>query len=153
VIAAKAIAFGEALQPEFKAYQIQVKNNAAALAKAMVSKGYALISGGTENHLMLIDLRPKGDDLLTGKLAENTLEACDITINKNTVPFETRSPFVTSGIRLGTPAVTSRGLKEAEMETIAAMIDKALTNHSNPEKLAEVKAEVHQLMSRFPLYA
>jgi glycine hydroxymethyltransferase len=130
-----------------------VKNNAAALAKAMVSKGYALISGGTENHLMLIDLRPKGDDLLTGKLAENTLEACDITINKNTVPFETRSPFVTSGIRLGTPAVTSRGLKEAEMETIAAMIDKALTNHSNPEKLAEVKAEVHQLMSRFPLYA
>jgi glycine hydroxymethyltransferase len=102
---------------------------------------------------MLIDLRPKGDDLLTGKLAENTLEACDITINKNTVPFETRSPFVTSGIRLGTPAVTSRGLKEAEMETIAAMIDKALTNHSNPEKLAEVKAEVHQLMSRFPLYA
>jgi glycine hydroxymethyltransferase len=153
VIAAKAIAFGEALQPEFKAYQIQVKNNAAALAKAMVSKGYALISGGTENHLMLIDLRPKGDDLLTGKLAENTLEACDITINKNTVPFETRSPFVTSGIRLGTPAVTSRGLKEAEMEIIAAMIDKALTNHSNPEKLAEVKAEVHQLMSRFPLYA
>lgn len=153
VIAAKAVAFGEALQPEFKAYQIQVKNNAAALAKAMVAKGYALISGGTDNHLMLIDLRPKGDDKLTGKLAENTLVACDITINKNTVPFETRSPFVTSGIRLGTPAVTSRGLKEAEMETIAELIDKALTNHSNPEKLAEVKAEVHQLMSRFPLYA
>lgn len=153
MIAAKAVAFGEALQPEFKAYQIQVKNNAAALAKAMVAKGYALISGGTDNHLMLIDLRPKGDDKLTGKLAENTLVACDITINKNTVPFETRSPFVTSGIRLGTPAVTSRGLKEAEMETIAELIDKALTNHSNPEKLAEVKAEVHHLMSRFPLYA
>lgn len=151
VIAAKAVAFGEALHPDFKAYQIQVKKNASALADAMVKRGYAIISGGTDNHLMLIDLRPKGDDL-TGKLAENTLVACDITINKNTVPFETRSPFVTSGMRLGTPAVTSRGLKEADMETIAMLIDKALTNHSNPEVLKEVKSDVHRLMSGFPLY-
>ncbi|MCC7297451.1 MAG: serine hydroxymethyltransferase [Bacteroidia bacterium] len=153
VIAAKAIAFGEALQPAFKEYQQQVKNNASVLANAMVAKGYAVISGGTDNHLMLIDLRPKGDDALTGKLAENTLVACDITINKNTVPFETRSPFVTSGMRLGTAAVTSRGLKENDMETIAALIDKALSNHSNPSVLEEVKAEVHTLMVRFPLYA
>lgn len=151
VIAAKAVAFGEALHPDFKTYQIQVKKNATALAAAMVKRGYAIISGGTDNHLMLIDLRPKGDDL-TGKLAENTLVACDITINKNTVPFETRSPFVTSGMRLGTPAVTSRGLKEDDMETIAMLIDKALTHHSNPEILKEVKSEVHSLMSRFPLY-
>lgn len=152
VIAAKAVAFGEALSPAFKEYQKQVKANASALANAMVARGYAIISGGTDNHLMLIDLRPKGDEALTGKLAENTLVACDITINKNTVPFETRSPFVTSGIRLGTAAVTTRGMKENDMETIAALIDKALTHHSDAAALAEVKAGVHSLVSQFPLY-
>ncbi len=152
VIAAKAVAFGEALSPAFKEYQKQVKANASALANAMVARGYAIISGGTDNHLMLIDLRPKGDEALTGKLAENTLVACDITINKNTVPFETRSPFVTSGIRLGTAAVTTRGMKENDMETIAALIDKALTHHADAGVLAEVKAGVHNLVSQFPLY-
>jgi glycine hydroxymethyltransferase len=152
VIAAKAIAFGEALQPEFKQYQQQVKKNAAALAAGMVSRGYSIISGGTDNHLMLIDLRPKGENL-TGKLAENTLGLCDITVNKNTVPFETRSPFVTSGIRLGTAAVTSRGLNEADMDIIAALIDEALMNPENTEALNNVKARVHALMARYPLYA
>jgi len=152
VIAAKAIAFGEALQPEFKTYQMQVKKNAAALAAGMVSRGYSIISGGTDNHLMLIDLRPKGDNL-TGKLAENTLGLCDITVNKNTVPFETRSPFVTSGIRLGTAAVTSRGLNEADMDAIAALIDEALMNPENSVVLNSVKSKVHALMARYPLYA
>ena len=152
VIAAKAIAFGEALQPEFKQYQQQVKKNAAALAAGMVSRGYSIISGGTDNHLMLIDLRPKGDNL-TGKLAENTLGLCDITVNKNTVPFETRSPFVTSGIRLGTAAVTSRGLNEADMDIIATLIDEALMNPENTEVLNSVKSKVHELMARYPLYA
>ncbi|MFN5218185.1 MAG: serine hydroxymethyltransferase [Sphingomonadales bacterium] len=152
VSAAKAIAFGEALQPEFKQYQEQVKKNAAALAAGMVSRGYSVISGGTDNHLMLIDLRPKGDNL-TGKLAENTLGLCDITVNKNTVPFETRSPFVTSGIRLGTSAVTTRGLNEADMDTIAALIDEALMNTENTEVLNSVKNRVHALMAKYPLYA
>ncbi len=152
VIAAKAIAFGEALQPEFKQYQQQVKKNAAALAAGMVSRGYSIISGGTDNHLMLIDLRPKGANL-TGKLAENTLGLCDITVNKNTVPFETRSPFVTSGIRLGTAAVTSRGLNEADMDIIATLIDEALMNPENTEVLNSVKSKVHALMARYPLYA
>ncbi len=151
VIAAKAVAFGEALQPGFKHYMQQVANNAQALANAMVNRGYSIISGGTNNHLMLIDLRSKNPDL-TGKLAEETLGKCDITINKNTVPFETRSPFVTSGIRLGTPAVTSRGLKETEMEEIAALIDTALSNTNNDSVLAEVKTKVHSLMQQFPLY-
>jgi glycine hydroxymethyltransferase len=152
VIAAKAVAFGEALQPEFRNYQLQVRANAAALAHAMVARGYAVISGGTDNHMMLIDLRPKGDENLTGKLAENTLVACDITINKNTVPFETRSPFVTSGIRLGVAAVTTRGMKEPEMEWIADRIDKALSNHGDASIIASVKEEVHKLMADFPLY-
>lgn len=152
VIAAKAIAFGEALLPEFKEYQLQVKKNAAALAAGMVSRGYSVISGGTDNHLMLIDLRPKGETL-TGKLAENTLGQCDITVNKNTVPFETRSPFVTSGIRLGTSAVTTRGLKEADMEAIAALIDEALMNPENTDVLNSVKTRVHALMAEYPLYA
>lgn len=152
VIAAKAIAFGEALQPEFKTYQMQVKKNAAALAAGMVGRGYSIISGGTDNHLMLIDLRPKGENL-TGKLAENTLGLCDITVNKNTVPFETRSPFVTSGIRLGTAAITSRGLNEADMDAIAALIDEALMNPENTEVLNSVKSKVHALMARYPLYA
>jgi glycine hydroxymethyltransferase len=118
----------------------------------MVSRGYSVISGGTDNHLMLIDLRPKGDNL-TGKLAENTLGLCDITVNKNTVPFETRSPFVTSGIRLGTSAVTTRGLNEADMDTIAALIDEALMNTENTEVLNSVKNRVHALMAKYPLYA
>lgn len=152
VIAAKAVAFGEALTPEFAVYTKQVINNANALAKAMVSKGYSIISGGTSNHMMLIDLRSKSADL-TGKLAENTLVKCDITINKNAVPFETRSPFVTSGIRLGTPAITSRGLKEPQMLEIAELIDLALTHHNEENILAQVKNRVHQLMANYPLYA
>ena len=130
----------------------QVKSNANALAKSMVELGYKIISGGTDNHLMLIDLRPKGD-MITGKLAENTLVKCDITINKNTVPFETRSPFVTSGIRLGTPAITSRGMKEEDMSKIASLIDKALMNHDNPDVLIDIKLEVNNWMKQFPLYS
>ncbi|MEN9344703.1 MAG: serine hydroxymethyltransferase [Bacteroidota bacterium] len=151
VIAAKAVAFGEALSEDYKIYMKQVKANAAALAKSMVDLGYKIISGGTENHLMLIDLRPKGDEI-TGKLAENTLVKCDITINKNTVPFETRSPFVTSGIRLGTPAITSRGMKEEHMPKIAQLIDKALMNHNNEAVLTEIRNEVNTWMKSFPLY-
>ncbi len=151
VIAAKAVAFGEALSEDYKTYMKQVKANAAALAKSMVDLGYKIISGGTENHLMLIDLRPKGDEI-TGKLAENTLVKCDITINKNTVPFETRSPFVTSGIRLGTPAITSRGMKEEHMPKIAQLIDKALMNHNNEAVLTEIRNEVNTWMKSFPLY-
>jgi len=139
VIAAKAVAFGEALTDTFDTYCDQVIANAKALAAAMVNRGYSIISGGTDNHMMLIDLRSKSDDL-TGKLAEKTLEKCEITINKNTVPFETRSPFVTSGIRLGTSAITTRGLKELDMETLANWIDKALTNHENEEMLNQSKA-------------
>jgi len=151
IIAAKAIAFGEALTDEYKIYMQQVKTNAHALANAMVALGYAIISGGTDNHLMLIDLRPKHPEL-TGKLAEDTLGLCDITINKNAVPFETRSPFVTSGIRLGTPAITTRGLTENEMPEIAQLIDDALTNPDNEIVIANVKARVHLLMKKFPLY-
>ncbi|MDI1234600.1 MAG: serine hydroxymethyltransferase [bacterium] len=151
VIAAKAVAFGEALTPEFEVYCKQVRANASSLAKAMVDLGYKIISGGTDNHLMLIDLRPKGDDI-TGKLAENTLVKCDITINKNTVPFETRSPFVTSGMRLGTPAMTSRGMKESDMPVIATLIDDALMNHSNDNRLKEIKMKVNGMMQGFPLY-
>jgi len=151
VIAAKAIAFGEALSEDFKTYGIQVMANAQALAKAMVSRGYAVISGGTDNHLMLSDLRPKSDTL-TGKQAENALVRCDITINKNAVPFETRSPFVTSGIRLGTPAVTTRGMKEAHMEQIADFIDRALMDPENEAYLESIKKEVNAFMQAFPLY-
>lgn len=152
IIAAKAVAFGEALTPAFKEYGKQVVANAQALARAMVSRGYKLISGGTDNHLMLIDLRTKSDQL-TGKLAENSLVKADITINKNTVPFETRSPFVTSGIRIGTPAVTTRGLKESDMETIASLIDEVLVNVDNEEVINSVRLKVHDLMAKFPLYA
>ena len=151
VIAAKAIAFEEALSDDFKTYGIQVMANAQALAKAMVSRRYAVISGGTDNHLMLIDLRPKSDSL-TGKLAENALVRCDITINKNAVPFETRSPFVTSGIRLGTPAVTTRGMKEEHMEQIADFIDRALMDPENESNLESIKKEVNAFMQAFPLY-
>ncbi|MFM7639238.1 MAG: serine hydroxymethyltransferase, partial [Bacteroidota bacterium] len=148
----KAVAFGEALTEEFGTYCKQVMSNAQALAAAMVSKGYSVISGGTENHMMLIDLRTKSDTL-TGKIAEDTLVKCHITINKNAVPFETRSPFVTSGIRLGTPAITSRGLTPEHMPLVAELIDTALTHHQDPEVLEQVKTRVMDLMKGFPLYA
>ncbi|NBX65266.1 MAG: serine hydroxymethyltransferase [Bacteroidetes bacterium] len=152
VIAAKAVAFGEALTDEFAEYCKHVMSNAQALAKAMVERGYSVISGDTENHMMLIDLRSKSD-ILTGKMAEDTLVKCHITINKNAVPFETRSPFVTSGIRLGTPAITSRGLKADQMPLIAELIDTALTHYANDTVLGEVKIRVMDLMKGFPLYA
>jgi glycine hydroxymethyltransferase len=152
VIAAKAIAFGEDLTPGYKTYCQQVIKNSQALANALVAKGYAIISGGTDNHLMLIDLRPK-DAELTGKMAENTLGECDITINKNAVPFETRSPMVTSGMRLGTPALTTRGLVEKDMETLATLIDTALINRDKPNIIADVKKDINSMMSKFPLYA
>ncbi len=151
VIAAKAVAYGEALEPSFKEYGKQVIANATALSKAMVARGYKIISGGTDNHMMLIDLRPK-DENLTGKVAENALVKADITINKNAVPFETRSPFVTSGIRIGTPAVTTRGMKAEHMDTIAELIDRVLVNPEDEANLAAVKSEVNALMKDFPLY-
>jgi glycine hydroxymethyltransferase len=151
VIAAKAIAFGEALKPEYKEYCEQIIKNAKRLSEEMVKRGYSVISGGTDNHMMLIDLRSK-DENLTGKLAENTLVKCDITVNKNAVPFETRSPFITSGIRIGTPAITTRGLKEVHMEKIATLIDEALSNHDNDEILKSVGERVRSFMKEFPLY-
>ena len=151
IIAAKAVAYQEALQPEFRAYGEQVMKNAQALAGAMISKGYQIISGGTDNHLMLIDLRPKSDSL-TGKVAENTLVRADITVNKNAVPFETRSPFVTSGVRIGTPAVTTRGMKEPEMIKIADLIDRVLINTEDDSIISQVRKEVNELSLRFPLY-
>ena len=151
VIAAKAIAYGEALNPSYKEYCKQVIRNAQALAKAMVSRGYKIISGGTDNHMMLIDLRPK-DENLTGKVAENALVKADITINKNAVPFETRSPFVTSGIRIGTPAITTRGMRESDMDTIAELIDRVLMNPEDEATLTAVRAEVNAWMKDFPLY-
>jgi glycine hydroxymethyltransferase len=151
VIAAKAVAYGEALEPSFKEYGKQVIANAAALSKAMVARGYKIISGGTDNHMMLIDLRPK-DENLTGKLAENALVKADITINKNAVPFETRSPFVTSGIRIGTPAITTRGMKAEHMDKVAELIDRVLVNPENETNIAAVKSEVNAWMNDFPLY-
>ena len=151
VIAAKAVAYREALEPSYKEYCKQVIANAAALAKAMVGRGYKIISGGTDNHMMLIDLRPK-DINLTGKLAENALVKADITINKNAVPFETRSPFVTSGIRIGTPAITTRGMKAEHMDLVADLIDRALMNPEDESNLAAIKGEVNKLMQDFPLY-
>ncbi|WP_025145024.1 serine hydroxymethyltransferase [Pedobacter jeongneungensis] len=149
IIAAKAIAFGEALSEEYGIYIKQVAANAQAMAKAFVAKGYGIISGGTDNHLMLIDLRNKN---ITGKVAENALEKAEITVNKNMVPFDDKSPFVTSGIRVGTAAITTRGLKEAEMEQIVELIDRVLTNPEDEANLNAVKAEVIQLVSAFPLY-
>ncbi len=151
-IAAKAVSFFEALQPEFKEYQMQVKKNAAAMAEAFIAKGYKVVSGGTDNHVMLIDLRTKFPDL-TGKVAEKTLVQADITVNKNMVPFDSRSPFQTSGIRVGSPAVTSRGLVEKDMVLIVDLIDKVLSNIDNPQVLDEVKAAARQLMSGRPLNA
>ena len=149
IIAAKAIAFGEALTDEFLHYQIQVKKNAAAMAKAFVAKDYTLISGGTDNHVMLIDLRNKN---ITGKDAEYALEKAAITVNKNMVPYDDKSPFVTSGIRIGTPAVTTRGLKEDDMMMIVELIDEVIQNFENESILNSVKEKVHALMSHRPLF-
>lgn len=152
VIAAKAVAFGQALSPDFEVYGKRVIDNAQALSNHLVELGYGIISGGTDNHLMLIDLRAK-DSELTGKVAEETLGKCHITINKNTVPFEERSPFVTSGIRLGTPALTTRGFSEHHMITVAELIDKALVNRDNPSTLLEVAKSVEDLTEGMPLFA
>lgn len=149
IIAAKAIAFGEALTEEYGDYIKQVGVNAQAMAKAFVAKGYGIISGGTDNHLMLIDLRNKN---ITGKLAENALEKADITVNKNMVPFDDKSPFVTSGFRVGTAAITTRGFKETEMAEIVDLIDEVLMNPENEQVLSNVKEKVQILVSRFPLY-
>ena len=149
VIAGKAIAFGEALTDEFLHYILQVKKNADAMAKAFVKRDYHLISGGTDNHMMLIDLRNKN---ITGKDAEQALVKADITVNKNMVPFDTQSPFVTSGIRVGTPAITTRGLVESDMETVVDLIDQVLNNHDDDTKLEAISKQVHELMSHRPLF-
>jgi len=149
VIAGKAIAFGEALTDEFLHYILQVKKNADAMAKAFVKRDYHLISGGTDNHMMLIDLRNKN---ITGKDAEQALVKADITVNKNMVPFDTQSPFVTSGIRVGTPAITTRGLVESDMETVVDLIDQVLKNHDDEAKLEAISKQVHALMSYRPLF-
>jgi glycine hydroxymethyltransferase len=150
VIAAKAVAFKEALQPEFREYQGQIVKNAKALAEALTRRGFKLVSGGTDNHLMLVDL---SETELTGKIAEETLDKAGITVNKNGIPFDTRSPFVTSGIRIGTPAATAHGLREGEMDEVAGFIAVALANPGDEAKLAEIKGHVNTLMRRFPLYA
>ena len=149
IIAAKAVAFKEALSPEFKIYQKQVAKNARALSKELVKGGLRIVSGGTDNHLMLVDLRPKG---VTGKLAEEKLEEAGITCNKNAIPNDPEKPFITSGIRLGTPAITARGMKEEEAVKIGQMILKVLENINDGEKIKEVKNEVLKLTERFPLY-
>jgi glycine hydroxymethyltransferase len=149
VIASKAVAFGEALSPEYKTYMQQVQKNASVMAQEFVKLGYTIISGGTDNHSMLIDLRSKR---ITGKDAENSLVKADITVNKNMVPFDTESPFVTSGIRIGTPAITSRGVKENEISTIVSLIDRALINKDNESVLLEIRKEVNALMSDRPLF-
>jgi glycine hydroxymethyltransferase len=149
VIAAKAVAFGEALTDDYLKYVVQVVKNAKALAAAFAAKGYQIISGGTDNHMMLIDLRNKN---ITGKLAENSLVKADITINKNMVPFDDKSPFITSGIRIGTAAITTRGMKEAQMKKVATLIDKVLMNPEDEKVLAKVRTEVNAFMEKFPLY-
>jgi glycine hydroxymethyltransferase len=150
IIAAKAVAFREAQEPEWADYQRQVVKNAQALGEALQARGYRLVSGGTDTHLLLVDLTPKG---LTGKDAQNALDRAAITVNKNTIPFETRSPMITSGIRLGTPAVTTRGLREAEMVEIAGLIDRVLSNPNQAPVETAVRHEVQELTARFPLYS
>ncbi len=149
VIAAKAIAYGECLSDEYMLYCVQVIKNAQTMAKALVEKGYKIISGGTDNHCMLIDLRSKK---LTGKEAEKALGEADITVNKNMVPFDDKSPFVTSGIRIGTPAITSRGLKEKDCLKVVDFIDAALKNKDNPKELAKLKSKINTMMSKYPLF-
>lgn len=152
VIAAKAVAFGEALKPEYKEYQMQVQKNARAMAAAFVDRGYKLVSGGTDNHLMLVDLRTKFTEL-TGKLAERCLVAADITTNKNMVPFDSRSPFLTSGLRFGTPAITTRGVKEDKMAYIVELIDRVLQDPENEDNIAAVRRDVNAMMGEYPLFA
>ncbi len=152
VIAAKAVAFGEALSPEFREYQLQVQKNAATLAGALIEMGYDIVSGGTDNHCILVDLRSKFPEL-TGKVAEKALVLADITANKNMVPFDSRSPFQTSGIRLGTPAITTRGAKEPLILEIAEMIDTVLRNPESPENIAAVRAKVNATMQPYPMFA
>ena len=149
VIAAKAVALKEAMTPEFKAYQQQIVKNAQALAKGLISRGFSLVSGGTDNHLMLVDLTNKD---ITGKDAEAFLDQAWITVNKNTIPFETRSPFVTSGVRLGTPALTTRGMKEGEMEQVASLIARVIDSKGDPAEIERVRADVEALSGRFPIY-
>jgi glycine hydroxymethyltransferase len=149
VIASKAVAFGEALTDQYKVYIKQVMSNATAMAQAFVDRGYNIISGGTDNHLMLVDLRTKN---ITGKDAENALVRADITINKNMVPFDDKSPFVTSGMRIGTPAITTRGIKEAECAQIVDWMDYIISDHENEQKINQVRAEVNKFMKQFPLY-
>lgn len=150
IIGAKAIAFGEALDPEFKVYTKQVIKNAAVMAQCFIDKGYKVVSGGTSNHCMLLDLRSKG---ITGKQAENTLVLADITVNKNMVPFDDKSPFVTSGMRVGTPAITTRGIKEDTVPQIVDLIDEVLMNIDNEEIVSNVRKKVNELMSKYPLFA
>ncbi|MCX6330797.1 MAG: serine hydroxymethyltransferase [Bacteroidia bacterium] len=152
VIASKAVSFGEALEPEFNEYQKRVKKNAAVMAKAFMDKGYKVVSGGTDNHLMLIDLRTKFPDI-TGKKVENTLVLAHITVNKNMVPFDNRSPFLTSGLRVGTPAITTRGLKEEHMGTIVDLIDEVISNIENEKVISEVGEKVLKMMKSFPLFS
>lgn len=149
VIAAKAVAFGEALKPEFKTYQQQIINNAQALAKGLLDRGFNLVSGGTDNHLVLVDLRTNG---ITGKDAEAILEEVDITVNKNAIPFDPEKPFVTSGIRIGTPAVTSRGMQEQDMDQIAQAMDLAINQKDNPAALNQAKQIAADLCKKYPLY-
>lgn len=152
VIAAKAVAFGECLQPEWKEYAMQVKKNAAALANALVEKGYKLISDGTDNHCMLVDLRSKFPEM-SGKKAERVLVEADITANKNMVPYDSRSPFLTSGLRFGTAAITTRGAKEDLMPKIADLIDRVLTNADNEDEISAVRREVNEMMNEYPMFA
>lgn len=152
VIASKAVAYGEALTDEYLQYIVQVKKNAAVMAQAFVDKGYHVISGGTDNHLMLIDLRTKFPNL-TGRQVENALVKADITVNKNMVPFDSRNPFQTSGLRVGTPAITTRGLKEEHMPAIVDLIDKGINNFDNEQVIENVRHEVNEMMSVFPLFA
>ncbi|MBQ1796907.1 MAG: serine hydroxymethyltransferase, partial [Prevotella sp.] len=152
VIAAKAVAFGEALQPEFKEWAKQVQKNAKVLAEELIKRGFTIVSGGTDNHSMLVDLREKYPDL-TGKVAENALVAADITVNKNMVPFDSRSAFQTSGIRLGTPAITTRGAKEDLMVEIAALIEEVLNAPEDEAVIASVRERVNARMSKYPLFA
>jgi len=149
VIAAKAVAFGEALKPSFKAYQAQIMKNAQALARELTSCGFRIVTGGTDCHMFLVDLRPKG---ITGKVAEEALDHAGITVNKNAIPFDPEKPFVASGIRIGTPAVTTRGLKEKDMTKIAAWINRAIAAHQNPKELQKIKNEVKALCLKFPMY-
>lgn len=152
VIAAKAVAFGECLQPEWKEYAVQVQKNAAALADALIRRGYKIISDGTDNHCMLVDLRTKFPDM-SGKKAERVLVEADITANKNMVPYDSRSPFLTSGLRFGTAAITTRGAKEEMMETIAGLIDRVLSNADNETVIKEVRQEVNEMMNEYPMFA